>query len=167
MRFWQILMATLLFTGAAQAAEWTSYSNARFGESIDIPPGFVNDVPEPENADGLTFHSADSDAELLVWGNNLVDENFRVATIARMQNEKDDGWIISYESGDKTSGVTWFVYSGSKADRIMYVRSIASCKDTQALHFRLEYPKAQKKNYDMVITRMGKSLKAGSASDCP
>jgi hypothetical protein len=35
------------------------------------------------------------------------------------------------------------------------------------VHFRIEYPEAQKKDYDAIVERLSKSLKAGPASDCP
>ena len=164
MKFGQTLVAIMFFVGSANAADWTNYSNARFGESIEIPPGFVNDVPEPENADGLTFHSADGKAALLVWGSNLLDEDFKSDAASRLQSEKDDGWEVSYQT---QSGNEWSVYSGSKAERIMYQRAISSCKGSQALYFRIEYPKAQQPDYDPIVARLGKSLKAVSASDCP
>lgn len=156
--------AFLLLTVSAQAAEWSTYSNPRFGVSIDVPPGFVNDVPEPANGDGLTFHAADGQAELFVWGNNLANADFKTDAASRLQAEKDDGWTVSYR---KISGNAWSVYSGSKGEHIMYQRSISSCRGTQALHFRIEYPKAQQADYDPIVARLGKSLKAGSASDCP
>ena len=164
MRATQIALAVCLFATAANAAEWTSYSNPRFGAAIDIPPGFVNDVPEPANGDGLTFHSIDGKAELLVWGNNLVDGDFRADGQLRLKGETDDGWSISFQ---KESGNEKDVLSGSKGERIMYLRSISSCNGTQALHFRIEYPKERKKDYDSVVERLGKSLKTGPASDCP
>ena len=164
MRFLQTILAMMLFVVSARAADWTRYSNARFGESIDIPPGFVNDVSEPENSDGLTFHSADGKAALLVWGGNLADGDFNADATDRLQSEKDDGWDVSCQ---KQSGNAWSVYSGSKEGLIMYQRSISSCKGTQALHFRIEYPKAQQPDYDPIVARLGKSLNAGSASDCP
>jgi hypothetical protein len=148
---------------SALAADWTSYSNARFGETIDIPPDFVSNAPGPENGDGLTFHSADGKVELLVWGNSLSSGGLKSDTQERLQGEKDAGWNISYR---KNMASAWFIFSGSKNDRIMYMRSIASCKGTQALHFRIEYPKEQKQEYDAIITRLGKTLKAGPASDC-
>ena len=160
------LVAFVIFamTTAACAADWSSYTNARFGASIDIPPGFVNDVPAPANGDGLTFHSVDGQAELLIWGNNVVEGDFKTDGQARLRGELDDGWDVSYRS---ESADDWHVYSGSKGDRIMYLRSISSCKGTQALHFRIEYPKEQNKDYDSVVERLGKSLRTGPASDCP
>jgi hypothetical protein len=164
MRFPIAIFASVFLASAALAADWTTYANARFGETIDIPPGFVNDVAAPENGDGLTFHSADGKAELLVWGGNLVDGGFTADAEQRVSSETEDGWDISY---GKSSGADWQVYSGTKGERIVYARSMASCKGTQSLHFRLEYPVAQKKDYDAIVERLSTSLKAGPASDCP
>ena len=159
------LLALFLLSSSAIAAEWSSYTNARFGVTIDVPPEFVNDVPEPANGDGLTFHSADGKAELLVWGNNLVDEDFRADGQLRLKGETDDGWSIFYAAGVPGDG--WQVYSGTRDGRLLYMKSISSCKNTQALHFRLEYPEAQKNDFDPVVAHLAKSLKAGPASDCP
>jgi hypothetical protein len=165
MRMRLVISFLVLFASAAYAAEWTIYSNARFGVSIDVPPGFVNDVTEPENGDGLTFHSADGKAALLVWGNNLVDEDFNQHVAARLKSDAADGWNISYVAG--VDGTGWQVYSGTRKGRLLYAKSISSCKNTQAVHFRIEYPQTQKNDYDPVVERLAKSLTAGPASDCP
>jgi hypothetical protein len=159
----RIILFLLLLCSPAFAAEWTTYANPRFGASVDIPPGFVNDVPASENGDGLVFHSADKQAELLVWGGNLTDGDFKLDSEIRLNRELDHDWQVSY----KESGDEWSVYSGSQSGRIVYARSISSCKGTQAVHFRIEYPEWQKKEYDAVVERLSKSLKAGPASDCP
>jgi hypothetical protein len=161
----RIILVLLLFCSPAFAAEWTVYSNPRFGVSIDVPPGFVNDVPPPANADGLTFHSADGVAELRVWGNHLSEADFNHEVAARQKSDTADGWNISYVAGVNGSG--WQVYSGTRHDRLLYAKSIASCNNTQALHFRLEYPVVQKTSYDPLVERLGISLKAVPASDCP
>ena len=161
----RIILLLLLLCSPAFAAEWTTYSNPRFGASIDVPPGFVNDVPEPENGDGLTFHSADGKAELLVWGNNLVDADFNQDVAARLKSDMEDGWNISYVAGVNGSG--WQVYSGTREHRLLYAKSLSSCKETQALHFRIEYPEAQKTGFDPIVARLAKSLKASPATDCP
>jgi hypothetical protein len=159
------ITALFLLSSLAIAADWSSYANARFGATIDIPPGFVNDVPESENGDGLTFHSTDGKAELLVWGNNLVEADFNQDVAARLKSDMEDGWNISYAAGVNGSG--WQVYSGTREGRLLYAKSISSCKNTQALHFRLEYPEVQKTNFEPVVARLAKSLKAGPATDCP
>jgi hypothetical protein len=154
-----------MLSSSAMALDWSNYANARFGATIDIPPGFVNDVPEPENGEGLTFHSVDGKAELLVWGNNLVDADFNQDVAAQLKSDTEDGWNISYAAG--VAGDGWQVYSGTRNGRLLYVKSISFCKNTQALHFRIEYSEAQKTVYDPIVKRLGKSLKAGAASDCP
>jgi hypothetical protein len=97
MNLLRIALIILITTNAAYAGDWTTYSNPRFGETIDIPPGFVNDVPAPANGDGLTYHSANGDAELLVWGNNLVVGNFEEDALERLASERADKWIVSSE----------------------------------------------------------------------
>ena len=159
------ILALFLLSSSAIAADWSSYANARFGVSIDLPPGFVNDMPEPANGDGLTFHSIDGKAELLVWGNNLVHVGFNQDVAARLKSDMADGWNISYVAG--VNGDGWQVYSGTREGRLLYAKSISSCKDTQALHFRIEYPEAQKTAYDSVVARLAKSLKTGPVTDCP
>lgn len=153
----------VLFAGAADAADWTSYSNPRFGVTIDVPPGFVNDVPEPANGDGRIFHSADGRAELQVWGNNAVDKDFTTDAAMRMDQDLDNGWIASYTAG----GDGWQAYSATQSGHVMYVKSISSCKGKQVLNFRIDYPEEQKKDYDPVVGRLAKSLKAGPATECP
>ena len=156
----------LMASTAAFAADWQNYTNDRFGVSIDVPPGFTQSGDAPANDDGLTFASADGKAILRVWGNNIVADNFKDELRSDFESDQTDGWSVSYGAGDKQKIETWAVYSGTKGDMIMYEKSIASCKGTQSLHFRIEYPKAQKQAYDAVVTRLGKSLKAGQAHDC-
>jgi uncharacterized protein (UPF0333 family) len=151
---------------SAQAADWQKYANGRFGVVIDVPPNFVQWGDVPANNDGLTFVSSDGVAKLLVWGNNIVAESFKAELQGNFENDQTDGWAVSYGASNKQKKMTWAVYSGTKDTMIMYEKSIASCKGTQSLHFRIVYPLAQKKAYDAVVTRLGKSMKAGPATDC-
>jgi hypothetical protein len=163
MRF---VFALFLMTSLAMAAEWNSYANARFGYSVDIPPGFKQFGEKPESADGLTFRSAAGDAELLVWGANIVDGTFKDEMDKRIQWAKDDGWSVKYVSYDKQAVLTWAAFSGVKGKRIFYERALSSCKATQVVMFRIEYPDARKKNYDKIVERIGKSLKAAVEGNC-
>ena len=94
------ILAFLMMTSAAWAGDWSSYHNDRFGIDVDTPPGFVNDIPAPENGDGLTFHSEDKAATLLVWGGNILSD-FKSESHDAVQSEKDDGWLISYQSSSE------------------------------------------------------------------
>jgi len=152
-----------LMIAPAFAAGWTHYDNARFGVGLDIPPGFVNGVDAPDNGDGLTFHSANGTAELLVWGSNLVDQSFAGDGASRVESAKADGWNVTYE---RSSPMGWHVFSGSKKGVVLYEKSIASCNGTQSLAFRITYPEEELQAYNDIVARLALSLKAGAASSC-
>lgn len=157
---WLFALVLMLSPAFAEAA-WRHYENARYGFAIDVPGGLIL-ANESENGDGATFASADGAAELLVWGGFLVDTNMAGEAKSRRAGEEEDGWTISYA----TTKRGWFAYSGTKADRIIYAKAVSSCKDAAALHFRLEYPKAEKLQYDAMVTRLSKSLKAIKGFQC-
>jgi hypothetical protein len=160
------VIAFLLMTSAAWAGEWSSFYNDRYGVTIDVPPGFAQFGDAPDNNDGLTFQSADGKATLLVWGGNIVADSFKEELRGSFEIDQSEGWVVSYGASNKEKTMSWAVYSGTRGDMIMYEKSIASCKGSQSLHFRIEYPVVQKKAYDAVVTRLGKSMKAGPATDC-
>jgi hypothetical protein len=161
------ILALVFMTSFALAADWSSYVNVRYGIAVDVPPDFKQFGDEPDNSDGLTFASADGDAQFKVWGRNLLDDSFREDMDSDIQSSKSDGWHITYVSYDKQKRLTWAAFSGEKGGRIFYRRALASCKNTQAVMFEIEYPATQKKLYDPIIVRIGKSLKAQVTSECP
>jgi hypothetical protein len=161
------LVALVMMASEAYASGWSSFYNDRYGVTIDVPPGFAQFGDAPDNNDGLTFKSADGKTKLLVWGGNIVVvDNFEQDVRDSFEADQQDGWVVSYGASNKQKIMTWAVYSGTKGDMIMYEKSFASCKGALALHFRIEYPVVQKKAYDAVVTRLGKSMKAGPATDC-
>jgi hypothetical protein len=125
--------------------------------------------PEPANGDGRTWFSADGQASLLAWGNNLVVGDFKEDSLSRMSADRDAGWVISYERHndlDRAASGAWHVYSGEMDGRILYSKSLASCGGTQAIHVRIEYPAAQQPAYGPVVEQLVKSFRAGPAMDC-
>ena len=147
------LLLTLAI-GAAQADDWSIYHNARFGYQIDIPPSFSG-VAEAENGDGGISSSADSPAELRVWGGYLTEGNFDDEVQWRIDQDITDRWIITYQKWKEF----WASWSGVKGDRVIYQRAIEVC-DGAAAYFRLEYDKSQVKAFDKVIARLVKSLRS-------
>jgi len=157
-------LCLFLMITPAFAAGWTHYDNARFGVSVDVPPGFANDVDPPDNGDGLTFHSANGTAELLVWGGNLDGVSFAEDSASRSAAAKAEGWDVTYE---RTSPAGWHVFSGARKGQVLYEKSIAACKGGEALAFRITYPEAELAAYSAIVSRLAVSLKAGAAEDCP
>ena len=154
-----ILALLLLMVTPAVAAEWGRYENARFGYSIDVPPGFVAQ-PEADNGDGRVFRTPT--ASLTVFGSNIVEADFEAAVRQRQAYAADDGWAITYQATtpDKAS------YSGKNGAHILYARMIVLCGGTQFAMFELEYFAADLQKFDPVVSRLVPSLKAtnGSAS---
>ncbi|MDM9644835.1 hypothetical protein [Rhizobium sp. S163] len=147
-------LGVLLTAVVATAADFRPYGNGRFGYSVDLPEDFKI-VLTPENGDGVGLESADGQAKLSVWGNYFTEGGFSQESDLRKKFEIDDGWKFTYEK----RGAAWASYSGSKGDRIIYMRQIALCDDAMG-NFTLDYPAAQQKRYGPVVDRLVKTLKA-------
>jgi hypothetical protein len=139
---------------SAQADSWSRYENARFGYGIDIPPGF-SEVAEAQNGDGGVSASADGTAELRIWGGYLVVGDFKSDIDDSVRSDQAEGWAISYDRR-KADSASW---SGSRGDRIIYVRAVKACDDS-AVHFRLEYDRGDLDAFDAIVSRLVRSLRA-------
>lgn len=152
----RVLIALSALSLPAVAADWARYGNVRFQYWIDLPPGF-SEVKESENGDGGISWSSDRTAQLSVWGSYLTDGNFAAETKGRADQDRSDGWSITYQKQQ----ATWAVWSGAKGARIFYERAIPTC-DGAAAYSRLEYDKEQAKAFDPLVSRLTKSLRSGS-----
>lgn len=72
----------------------------------------------------------------------------------RIAQAKKLGWDISYSRIEPD----WASYSGTKGDRILYVRGNWLCEDAAAF-VHLEYRSRDRKAYDAIVKRMIASLK--------
>ena len=164
-------LAIFFLATPALATGWQSYVNERFGTSVDVPPGFVNDVEPAENGDGLTFHDRSKAAELLVWGRNLAGRSFKEDAAESAKSERGRGFNVTYEKVHNLSlkggAKGWYVLSGEASGRLFYEKAVASCRGEQAVSFRLEYPESQKAAFDPIVERLSASLRAVPARDCP
>ena len=85
------MRAMILLTGlfltpvAVKAADWKSFSNDRYGFSVDVPASFKASAP-PDNNDGLTFNSPDGRAEIRTYGHLLSDGENLSTTSARQSD---------------------------------------------------------------------------------
>lgn len=154
MRLYIVVLAISLAGTIAVAADPAPYLNGRFGYSIDLPMDFKT-ILVPENGDGIGLESADGQAKLSVWGNNITEGGFSQESDLRRKFEIDDGWRFTYEK----HGTSWASLSGVKGDRIIYIRQIALCDDAMG-NFTLEYPAAKQKQYGPVVDRLVNTLKA-------
>jgi hypothetical protein len=152
--FARALIIFCLLSTSALAADDKPYVNSRFGYSIDLPSEFKV-VSVADNNDGMSLGSPDGSAKLLVWGNNIMEGDFKAESSSRRKSYAEDGWLISYEK----HASAWASYSGSRGDRILYVREIALCDGAMG-NFSLEYPKVDQNRYGGLIEKLVKSLAA-------
>jgi hypothetical protein len=141
------------------AADWMSYANARFGYSIDVPPGFVGQA-EATNGDGQVFRDEAGTQVLTVWGGNVIEDDFESEAARLLTSLEGEGWNITY----KASAPDWASFSGTSGDQVIYLRSIALCGGSHLASFQFEYFVADLAALDPVVNRLVRSFRAGR--DC-
>jgi hypothetical protein len=146
-----LALIAILFTFGANAETLRTMYTPRFGATAKVPANWVMDPP-PENDDGRSFRSPNGRAQIIVSGSFALGE-----TIAdKMASEPENGETITY----KKRGPDWVVSSGTKGDRIFYQKSILTCHDTIWNDLWIEYPEAEKHNYDALVTHVSVTLRA-------
>lgn len=151
MRLIFILIA--LFATPAFAQDWQQYDNARFGYSIDVPPGFSGQG-ESENGDGQAFAADGKPIDLLVWGGQAL-EGFEAEIAQRMAWDEDEAWNITYQA----TTPRWASWSAIKGFRILYQRMVLLCDGTRYAAFRAEYSVTDSAEMDPVVERLVRSLR--------
>lgn len=148
---------------AAQAAEWTRFSNDRYGFSVDIPATFKA-LPPPENDDGRMFTSPDGRSKISAYGHLFVDVRGMIEDERQQEGfEAADHLTVTYRH---VSAET-YTYSGIKGDRIVYVHAVKTCKDLAAAIVNAEYPVADKARFDPIVAHMAKTLRGSNACWVP
>ncbi|MDX8529723.1 hypothetical protein RFM41_10245 [Mesorhizobium sp. VK25A] len=154
--FSALLFLSTNLTTTALAKPFT-YVNARFGTVCAFPDQiFTERMPEPENGDGLEWHSTDGASVACYGSYNALGDTPK----SLVENEKS-----SPESGEKITyskaGKNWAVLSGTKGDKIFYRRSVFGKED--AIHsVFIEYPAALKAKYDPLVGAIAASLHEAS-----
>jgi len=148
-----LFFATFSFPVFAQGW-WDSYENERFGFFIEVPPEFYGGG-ESVNGSGQTFYADDLSGKLTAggWRFPVYGEypgDFEQEVAESIDRDKQAGWNISYQS-IRSPAASW---SGTKGGRIIYRHKILSCDNNRTAHFRLEYERAHRGRYDLIIQRL-------------
>lgn len=152
-----ILLAALLVSSPAFAQGWSSYHNARFGATADIPPGFEQMGPEASNSDGLIFRSRDGSI-LTVFGARIPGGDFDAYMADLLAHEESyNGWQIQ----NRSVTPDWAQITASIGGRQMSLRVEAVCNGTIAIASKYEYSGSAPG-----LDRVERSLTAGAASAC-
>jgi hypothetical protein len=143
----------------ASAQGWRTYRNPRFGTTIEYPDRFRPGRP-PTNGGGLGFASADG-ASFSVWGSHNALDHDLAALEASTRENYAGGERITYDA----RGPNWFVLAGTAGESIFYERYALSHRGTIVNGFAIRYPARLRKEYDAIVTRMSRSLRAGRGDD--
>src|ERR1700761_4056754 len=144
-------VATLYPANAEQG--YRTYRNDRFGVSADVPADW-KPGQEPDNNDGLVFTSPDGAATITVSGILNADNEPASRMIAEEQ-QAQSGESVTYRS----KGPRQAVISGTRDAKIFYRKTMLSCKDQVVNHLVIEYPVAQKQDFDALVTHVASSMR--------
>jgi hypothetical protein len=128
-------LVSLLVVAAPSTDGWATYSNARYGYSIGIPPGLVGQG-ESENGDGQQFQDASGKVRLRVWASHKMEDDERRTYL---ESWREQGIRVTYQP----RGKGWWVLSGEdKEGRILYLKQLE--KNGVLYSFEWSHPKGAK-----------------------
>jgi hypothetical protein len=156
-----LLMLALLLVAPVYAQGWGGYEDARFGFSIDIPPGFENVA---RGVELQTFIAAGGTQVLTVRGGSVLPGSFDDIWRETQSFYRDAGWTLRYAPAPPN----WTSFRGVRRDRMLYVKIIPLCGGTrQYAMFALEYAEQDAAALDPVVGHLAASLKAtGTGLSC-
>jgi hypothetical protein len=146
-----VAVATLLLPGlaAAQPTAWRTYVVAETGAKVDVPVTiFSEDGGKPDDGYGRRFLTSDRRANLTVQSIPNAINDSPAAFLAKKNPPSD----IVY----KRVTSRFFVVSSIRNGRIWYNRCNRSARNMQCV--LINYPAAEKRQWDGVVTRISNSL---------
>lgn len=154
-------LVALPHTALAKPREvWTTYTNSRFGTSIQYPRRFRPKQP-PESDDGLAFTAPDG-ARLRVWGALNVRE-LEQDDLERYERENHGAGesIFGADRGDR-----WFSLVGRRGPTDFFYRHYLLSHGNALINaFEVTYRQDLKTEYEPIIARIAKSLRPGRARE--
>ena len=150
-----IMIACLAAGCASASAEtlgWQKYSVPETAATVDLPTGlFSKDAGPPDQGKGRRFMTDDRRATLAVQSLDNVDHDTPAAYLAKKHPPSN---IVYKHVTDN-----FFVVSSFRNDLIWYDRCNFAGRFISCV--LVNYPAAEKRQWDGVITRISHSLSAG------
>jgi hypothetical protein len=150
--------AAVLVAMPAHAQGWQRYAIERHGVSFDFPSHVFDLRSAEDKRSGRLFYSPDRRARLAVFGfTNTGNDTPR----SFLQKTTDfDAANFTYVR----TTPSFVVASGTKAGRIFYRRCNFSHASQRVGCFQLDYPRAEKRRWDGLVTRISHSLRMSPSS---
>jgi hypothetical protein len=147
-----ILLVLFPAVAAAQASSWQRYRVAETGAAVDVPRDiFSEQGGRPEGGNGTIFLTSDRRANLTVQSLSNDSNDTPAAFLAK----KGPPANIVYK---RVTG-NFFVVSSFRNDLIWYNRCNFAGRSIACV--LINYPAAEKKRWDSVVTRISNSLSKG------
>ncbi|MVT51109.1 hypothetical protein GPL17_11465 [Bradyrhizobium yuanmingense] len=145
------IMALCATCSVASANGWRIYRIPESGTSVDIPASIFTEPAGKPDGYGQQFRSSDGSADLTV---QAVENRQRLSPAEFLAGKNPPTGIIY-----RRITSSFFVVSSIKRDKIWYNR----CNFARGyVHCVLiNYPAAQKRRWDAVVTRISRSLHGG------
>jgi hypothetical protein len=135
--------------GAARAESWAPYRIPESGTSVDIPSSVFTDLAGKPEGYGQEFRTSDGSADLTVQA--VPNRGLSPAEFLARKNPPS---AIIY----KRIAPNFFVVSSIRRDKIWYDRCNFSRRYVHCV--LINYPAAEKRRWDRVVTRISHSLSA-------
>lgn len=135
----------------AQAANWTTYRIPESGTSVDIPTSVFTEQAGKPDGYGQKFRTPDGDADLTV---QAVRRQQGISPAAFLAAKQPPSGIVY-----KRVTPDFFVVSSIKRDKIWYDRCNFTSRYVHCV--LINYPAAEKRQWDQVVTRISHSLSGG------
>ncbi|MDD1528046.1 hypothetical protein C7U92_18105 [Bradyrhizobium sp. WBOS7] len=144
-------LALSVTLSGAKAESWTSYRIAETGTSVDVPVSVFTELAGKPDGYGQQFRSSDGRADLTV---QAVSNRQGLSPAAFLARKNPPSGIIYQRITPR-----FFVVSSIKRDKIWYNRCNFSRGYVHCV--LINYPAAEKRQWDRIVTRISHSLSAG------
>lgn len=144
-----VLLALSVTLASARADTWTTYRIPESGTSVDMPASVFTEPAGKPDGYGEQFRTSDGRADLTVQA--VANQGLSPAEFLARKNPP---------SGIVYRRVTpnFFVVSSIKHDKIWYDRCNFSRRYVHCV--LINYPAAEKRQWDRLVTRISNSLRA-------
>ena len=149
-KFAAILVISSVVPAVAGAESWSSYRIAETGTSVDIPAStFTEEAGRPDGY-GVQYRTADGRADLTVQA--VPNDGSSPAAFLARKNPPSG---ITY----KRITPRFFVVSSIRRGKILYDRCNFASRYIHCV--LINYPAAEKRQWDAIVTRISHSLSGG------
>jgi hypothetical protein len=137
-----------------QSTGWGQYRDKGLGLALDFPSHVFPRKSAEEGREGTVFSTPDGRARIRVFG--FINEANDTPRLHLDRIARTDQANFTYIR----TAARFFVASGTREGMIFYRRcNFSSSADRRVACLQLDYPQGEKRNWDVMVTRISRSLR--------